>query len=295
MESTPPKQAISLQSLIIRFRWRVSFTFALVIVESLLDVLYPLFIGLAIDGLLQKEYAGLIQLTVLGIVSLAFGTARRFYDTRIYSGIYCQILPEMVTNERNFGRSVSTISARSALLTEFVDFLENSMPEIVRGVVSLIGILVIIATLNWTVFFACLGILLLIITVYGVSGKTNYRLNANYNNQLEKQIEELESNDLKRVSRHYSLLMQWKIRLSDLETRNYLAIWIGVIALFVYTPLSVIEGGVTSYGLVSSIFMYVFNYVDSSIAFPFYIQQLIRLKEISSRLANSRGNDSATA
>jgi ABC-type multidrug transport system fused ATPase/permease subunit len=278
---------MSLTNLIFRFKGRVSLTFLLVMLESLLDVFYPLFIGLAIDGLLQGKYDGVIQLGALGMLSLLVGASRRAYDTRVYAGIYRQVVPEMVEKEQERGSSVSKISARSSLLTEFVEFLENSMPEIIRGIVSLVGILVMIAALNQQVFFACLGILLLIMVVYGISGKTNYRLNASYNNQLEHQVQALESKDIRLVQQHYTRLMQWNIKLSDLENLNYVAIWIGVIALLVYTPITVVEGGTTSYGQVSSIFMYVFNYIEASVTFPLYIQQLIRLKEISRRLADT--------
>lgn len=278
---------MSLTSLILRFKGRVSLTFLLVMVESLLDVFYPLFIGLAIDGLLQGKYDGVIQLGALGMLSLLVGASRRAYDTRVYAGIYRQVVPEMVEKEQERGSSVSKISARSSLLTEFVEFLENSMPEIIRGIVSLVGILVIISALNQQVFFACLGILLLIMVVYGISGKINYRLNASYNNQLEQQVQALESKDMRLIQQHYTALMQWNIKLSDLENLNYVAIWIGVIALLVYTPITVVEGGTTSYGQVSSIFMYVFNYIEASVTFPLYIQQLIRLKEISRRLADT--------
>lgn len=280
-------QAISLTNLIRRFKGRVSLTFLLVVIESLLDVFYPLFIGLAIDDLLQGKYDGVIQLGALGILSLLVGAARRAYDTRVYAGIYRQIVPEMVNKEQERGSSVSKVSARSSLLTEFVEFLENSMPEIIRGIVSLVGILIMIAALNWNVFLACLGILLLIVMVYGISGKINYRLNASYNNQLEQQVQALESKDMRVIQQHYGALMKWNIKLSDLENLNYVAMWIGVIALLVYTPIMVVEDGTTSYGQVSSVFMYVFNYIAATMGFPLYIQQLIRLKEISRRLADT--------
>ncbi len=275
---------ISLRNLIFRFKWRVLFTFALVVLESLLDILYPLLIGFAINDLLDGKYDGIFYLAGLGVTSLTIGSARRFYDTRIYSGIYCQISPEMVEREQKNGSSISKISARSSLLTEFVEFLENSMPEAIGAIVSLIGIITIIATLNINVFYACIGVLLLIFGIYAITGKLNYRLNANYNNQLEKQVEILESQNTNIIRNYYKSLMKWNIKLSDLETINYLITWIGIIALFIYAPITVINSGVLKYGLVFSILMYVFDYIDKVVIFPFYIQQLIRLKEISKRL-----------
>ena len=276
---------ITLQSIIFRFKWRIIVTFTLVVLESLLGILYPLLIGLAINDLLDGKYNGTIYLACLGVGSLAIGSIRRFYDTRVYSRIYCEISPEMVEREYKKGSSVSKVSARSNLITEFIEFLENSMPNIIEAVVSLIGIVSIIAVLNLNVFYACIGLLLFVFFIYAISGKFNYRLNENYNNQLEMQVEALNSKNISTIKEHFNALMKWNIKLSDLETVNYLLVWIGVLALFIFTPMMVIESGVLKYGLVFSVLMYVFDYIDKVITFPLYIQQLIRLKEISRRLA----------
>jgi len=275
----------SINSLLLRFRWKILFTFALVTLEALTGILFPLLIGIAIDGLLEDSIDGVLYLSIAGVAALIVGSARRFYDTRIYSGIYCRITPEMIQNETNKDASVSRISARTGLLTEFVEFLENSMPEMINALISVVGILAIIATLNIDVFFACLSILGLIVFIYTITGKFNYKLNTKYNNQLEKQVDVLTARDSIAIKSFYQELMRWNIKLSDLETMNYFVIWVGVIAVFIYTPITVIGAGILSYGLVFSIIMYVFNYAGSIVSFPLFIQQAIRLKEISARLA----------
>ena len=275
----------SINSLLLRFRWKILFTFALVTLEALTGILFPLLIGIAIDGLLEDSIDGVLYLSIAGVAALIVGSARRFYDTRIYSGIYCRITPEMIQNETNKDASVSRISARTGLLTEFVEFLENSMPEMINALISVVGILAIIATLNIDVFFACLSILGLIVFIYTITGKFNYKLNTKYNNQLEKQVDVLTARDSIAIKSFYQELMRWNVKLSDLETINYFVIWVGVIAVFIYTPITVIGAGILSYGLVFSIIMYVFDYTGSIVSFPLFIQQAIRLKEISARLA----------
>jgi len=275
----------SINSLLLRFRWKILFTFALVTLEALTGILFPLLIGIAIDGLLEDSIDGVLYLSIAGVAALIVGSARRFYDTRIYSGIYCRITPEMIQNETNKDASVSRISARTGLLTEFVEFLENSMPEMINALISVVGILAIIATLNIDVFFACISILGLIVFIYTITGKFNYKLNTKYNNQLEKQVDVLTARDSIAIKSFYQELMRWNVKLSDLETINYFVIWVGVIAVFIYTPITVIGAGILSYGLVFSIIMYVFNYAGSIVSFPLFIQQVIRLKEISARLA----------
>lgn len=276
---------VSLKSIFLRFRWRISFTLSLVVIETLLELLYPLFIGWAINGLLENSYDGVILLAVLGVISVVMGSARRFYDTRIYAGIYQKITPEMVARERQRGQVTSTISARSHLMTEFVEFLENSLPEVIGAVVGLVGVMALVYTLNPQVFVACLMLLTLIMLLYMVTGGLNYRLNAGYNEELERQVVAIEQNNKSLLNRHYRLLMGWNIKLSDLETANYFIIWTGVIALFLYTPVAAIGSGELNYGLVFSLMMYVFEFIERITNLPLYLQQMIRLKEISNRIS----------
>lgn len=283
MKST--ETSMSLKNLLFRFKWRISLTFTLVLLETLLDLLYPLFIGWTINDLLNDQMRGVYFLTVLGITSLIVGSARRFYDTRIYAGIYQIVSCEMVVREQAKGQSVSTITARARLLTEFVEFLENSMPDVVGSVVGLAGVLIIIMSLNVNVFLACLALLALIGLIYTFTGRFNYSFNAGYNAELERQVDAIAQVGVSGVNAHFSKLMRWNIKLSDLETGNYFFIWSGVIALFVYTPITVIGEGETNYGLIFSLLMYVFDYIEKTATLPLYVQQLIRLKEISARLS----------
>ena len=274
---------ITLGSIFTRFKWRISFTFSLVIIESLLDIFFPLLIGIAINDLLDNKLDGIYYLVGLGGVALIIGSARRFYDTRIYSTIYKKVTVELVQKEFNKDSSTSKISARSDLMTEFVDFLEESMPAVIDAIIGLIGIVIIIASLNLDVFWACMGLLVLVAIVYVVTGELNFRLNTGFNNQLEKQVQVIESKNIGLIGNHFKRLMKWNIHLSDLETVNYFVIWVGVIMLLAYTPVTVIESGVVKYGLVFAILMYVFDYIEKLVTMPLFIQQLIRLKEISVR------------
>jgi len=197
-----------------------------------------------------------------------------------------QILaPEMVEKEQEKDSSVSKITARTGLLAEIVEFLEWSVPAVVGAAVYLIATLVIIAGLNLNVFFASLLVLLLTFIVYVTTGKINFRLNENYNDQLEKEVNALESRDHGVTRNYYRTLMQWNIKLADLGTFNYLIVMLGTTALLVYTPIAVIKGGIEYYGLVFSAVLYVFEFIAALIELPDNIEQVIRLNEISSRLS----------
>ncbi|MEM7322300.1 MAG: ABC transporter six-transmembrane domain-containing protein [Actinomycetota bacterium] len=275
---------MTLLGLVRRFPVRVSVTTGLVLVEALIELLFPLFIGLAINDLLDDRYRGLMALGGLGIAALVIGSARRFVDTRAYAGMYEIIAAEMVERERARGAETSRIAARTTLLGEFVEFLEDSMPQIISAIIGTVGILLIIGGLNTNVLFACLAMLVLLLVTYWATAARNFNLNRGYNDELERQIEAIDSRDGPTIGRHFSLLMRWNRRLSDLETVNYFVIWLGVIALLVYAPIEVIEPGETEYGFAFATILYVFQYVDALAALPLFIQQVIRLREIAGRL-----------
>jgi len=267
-----------------RFRVNISFTALLVIAESLTTVLFPLFMGFAINGLLEKNFTGMYSLIGLGVTSLIIGSGRRFYDTRTYSKIYAVISPELVEQEMDKGSSVSVITARTNLLTEFVEFLEDSMPQIINSFIGLFGTLFIIFTLNKAVFIACLITLTLTIIVYLLSSNYTFKLNKGFNDELEKQVKVIEAGNKPGIINHFKNVMRWNIRLSDLETINFSIVWLFMIALLSYSIITVLGSGVVLYGTIFSIIMYVFEYISSVTYLPLYYQQLVRLKEISGRL-----------
>lgn len=275
---------VSLASIAQRYRGRISLTLILVVIEALLGVLYPLLIGLAIDDLIAGSYRGIYWLIALGISSALLGSARRYYDTRVYAGIYEEVAVEVLEAENVKGASVSVASARAGLLTEFVDFFEDAMPEVVGAFVTLVGILVVVATLDVQVFAACIALFFLVVLVYLFSARLNFRLNAGYNDQLEQQVTAIEKQDIKLLKSHFQRLMKWNIKLSDLETLNYFIIWIGAVALFISAPLLLVSGGIAEYGLVLAVLLYVFEFIDALVELPLHIQQVIRLQEISQRL-----------
>ncbi|AEF05739.1 ABC transporter six-transmembrane domain-containing protein [Alteromonas naphthalenivorans] len=280
------EELFSLKAIFKRYPFRITLTLLLVVSESLLDLLFPLVIGWAVNDLVNSEFKGLVMLGVLGITSLFIGSARRFYDTRLYSGIYSETASRVVSSGRKQGLSVSKISARSSLLTELVEFFEHSISGIFLSLIGVVGALAVIATLNFEIFFACLGLLLLMTTMYFLTGGKQYQYHSHYNQILEQRVDFLSGRTNAAVRSHFLNLMRWNVKLSDIETLNFGIIWLGTIALLIATPLLAIDGAksVPKVGTILALFIYVLDYSEKVVTLPFFIQQLIRLKEISNRM-----------
>jgi len=275
---------ISISSLIKRFKIKICITWLLVLLEGAAYLTTPLVIGIAINDLLAGSSFGIILLSGLCLSMLLIGSLRRFYDTRAYGKIYRTVSTELVEKERKRQSSISTISARSQLFTEFIEFLEYSIPKVSHNLINLIGTLVIIAIMNQKIFLLCLCSALLTTLIYWFSGDKILHLNRGENDELEKQVTYLQQGNTVKVHDHFNRLMKWKIRLSDLETLNFLGVWLGLSAALICSVLLLAGGGGAAVGTVVTVVMYVFGFMESSVAFPLYYQQLVRLQEIAGRL-----------
>lgn len=277
-------QHISLKILLKRFWKKASLTWLLVILEGSSLLVMPLVIGWAVDGLIKNEMIGMVELSILCIILLIVGAGRRFYDTRVYSGIFQKVSNEMVSREINKDTSVSKISARTNLFTEFIEFLENSIPDIFNHFIGLVGTLLIIFFIEIKVFWVCIIGILLTAFIFVLSQKKMLRLNKGQNDELEKQVQVLSSQNHQNVNLHFKKVMKWNIRLSDLETINFLFTWIALAGALITSVFIVASSGTSSFGHVITIVMYVFGFIESVMAFPLYYQQLIRLHDIAGRL-----------
>ena len=183
-------QHISLCLLLLRF-WRKAMpTWLLVILESSCLLLMPLVIGWAVDGLFNNQTKGIVYLGSLCLVLLVVGAGRRFYDTRAYSSIYRAVSHEIVTNESRRNTGVSKVTARTNIFTEFIEFLENSLPEVFSQAIGFAGTLGIIAFIDFRVFWACLAGASLTSLIYFLSQKCMLRLNKGQNDEFEKHVDD---------------------------------------------------------------------------------------------------------
>jgi len=273
---------MTISQLLKQYKLRFGFTIGLVLLETTIALLFPLFIGLAIDDAIKGSHTGAIHLGLLGVSALVVGVGRRVFDSRFYAIIYREKGAEILDRIEENTPSVKT--ARLGMIREFVEFMENEMPELIHNSIGLIGVVTIIATLNLNVFFACLIVTFIITIIYLATSKRTIRFNKNYNDEIEKQVDEVSKNNASDLKVHLKNLMKWNIKLSDLEAMNFSFSWIALIAFLILSILLPIEDGLTQYGALFALVMYAFQYTENVISLPFYYQSWLRLKEISKRL-----------
>ncbi len=261
------------------YKYKLSFTFLLIILESIGWILFPFVIGVAINDYLEGSYRGLILFGLLGFVTLVLMTVRRLYDTRLYSKIYEHI--GLVSTKQNTQLSAKT--ARLNMLREIVEFFEHSMPELINSFAVLFGSLFFLAFLSIKVFIAALIVSVLIVLIYGLSSKKTLRYNREFNDEYEKQVDVVKQNKEVKIQKHILRLNTWTIKLSDIETLNFGLTWVLVICLQLFA-IVVSANEAVAYGTILSIVLYVFEFTETSIQIPYSWQEYLRLKDIFKRI-----------
>ncbi len=271
-----------IRSILKKYRSRFIFTFLLLLFEAGINLLFPLFIGHPIDSAIGGSYTGAVHLGILSVIALAVGVSRRVFDSRFYAKVYRKIGLRADTKIQE--KSASIRSARLSMIGELVEFLENSLPELINTIIGLIGVVVIIATLNFTVFYSSLIATLLIFLIYWLSSKRTISLNRSSNDELEKQVIILATKDKNLLRDHLKEMMKWNIKLSDLEAINFSISWIVLIVFLVTSIVVSVNDGIVKYGALFSLIMYVFQYMENVVNLPLFYQNWLRLKEIKERL-----------
>ena len=258
------------------YRLKFSFTLLLIFTEAALTILFPLFIGYAIDSAIQGSYQGSLQLGGLGVVALVIGVGRRVFDSRFYAKVYQDLGAQVISKMEE--EVPSKKSARLGMIRELVEFLENSLPELIGNVIGLIGVVAIIATLNLNVFYGSLIVTVLVFLIYGTTSAKTIRLNKSANDELEKQVTVIATKDRRRLERHLGEMMKWNVKLSDLEAINFSISWVVLIAFLVGSVMISVSDGMVKYGALFSLIMYVFQYMENVINLPQVYQNYLHLR-----------------
>lgn len=261
------------------YKYKLSITLLLVILESIGWILFPLIIGIAINDYMEGSYRGLALFGLLGFISLILMTTRRLYDTRLYSKIYEDIGITSIEQKTQ----LSAKTARLNMLREIVEFFEHSMPELINSIAILFGSLFFLYFLNTKVFIASLIVSLLIVIIYGISSKKTLNYNHEFNDEFEKQVDVIKEKDAIKIKHHIIQLNKWTIKLSDIETVNFGLTWVLVISLQFFA-IVVSANEALAYGTILSIVLYVFEFTETSIEIPYSWQEYLRLKDIFKRI-----------
>jgi ABC-type multidrug transport system fused ATPase/permease subunit len=264
------------------FSGRIAMTWCFVLLENTLLALLPLFLGRAIDALLEAQARALWEISLVMGALLVVSVVRRIYDTRVYGTRRVWVGSELV--RRSSERSVSKMNARLDMGREMVDFLELHLPELVTASVQMVVSTVILWHFHANLGVSAFAAIFFLFVIYGLMHRHFYRLNSLLNSQKERQVTALESCRHTSLIGHLKRLRQSEVHLSDADAVLYGSSFAAMFA-FVLTNLwfaSMIPS-VTA-GAIFAILSYSWELVESGTTLPAALQQWTRLSEIRNRI-----------
>ncbi len=266
------------------FRWRIAFTYALTVIEDLLELSYPWATGLAINGLLAQDYRMIAPVMIAWLLHTAVGCGRQMYDTRLYTQVYNTIVTGTVLRQRRSGIEPTKVAARSAMSREFVTFFEKDMPVVLSAMVSIIGSAAILFYYDLVIGAIATLLFLPVAIINRRYMRRSLVLNEGLNNQLEHEVQVIDAAQEAAVAHHFAEVRAWRVKLSDADAFNWTAIEGLSILVFLLVLLRVAYMPNADVGSIFAIFVYVWRLMEKLDMMPQIVQQLMRLKDIRRRI-----------
>lgn len=178
-------------------------TYFITLAEHVCTIAYPALTGLAVDGLLERDFTGLWALIGVWAVHLVLSFVRQRYDTRVFSRIYADVAGAVVLRQRAAGEDISEVSARAELSREIVDFFEVEAPAIAFNVIAVIGSLAMLLVYDMHAGLIAAAVLLPTGLINSWFARRAARLNSGLNDQIEREVRTLAHASPFAVARHF--------------------------------------------------------------------------------------------
>ena len=274
---------LTVRGLVRRSGLQVLGTWLMVVVEVGLIALIPLFLGRAIDKLLDDaHHAALLELGVLFFVLIVVAVLRRIYDTRIYGTMRVKLGVELA--ERSRGKPLSQTNARVTMSREIVDFLEDHTPRLITNVIGvLLSVLILFSFDLWLGVFSIAAVVAMLAT-YLLFHRYFYRLNTTLNGALEGQVDALKTRQTQAIATLLARVRGSEVRLSDANAALYGLVFVGMFALILANLWIASNLPAITVGAIFAILSYSWEVVESSTELPDTLQQGTRLTEIQGRI-----------
>jgi len=279
--------ATSIGGLIRAKRGAVAATYTLTLIENVCTLAYPALTGRAVDGLVKREFDGLVMLVAVWLVHLAIAFVRQRLDTRVFMGLYAQIASHIVDVQQAQGHGTSKVSARVEMVRDIVGFFEKEVPAMFHNVIAVAGSLVMLFVYDVDAGFIAMAVLLPMAVINAWYWRRAVRLNRGINNQIEREVDDIESGRIFRIRRHFWLLRRWRVKLSDDESWTWGVTELATIAALIFILIDFTQSPNFTAGAIYAVLAYVYDYLEGLNQVPTVVNNLARLKDVRERLTES--------
>ena len=251
---------------------------------SLLIILTPKYIGLAIDGLASGEYEGFVFLLIIMFSEGILGFLYRRLDTRVYEKITIHFKEEYFLKATSQNINTAEIDANIELVEHFSEFLR-------MFIINLSGVLGILFPLHYLYINTETKVLMIatLITVMIIC------LQFYFSNSKQKEVNHTKDENEKRwniigqrnISTYRSYLnriMGFNIRYSDKDALSYILSTTLQLSLLAFAVFHVVSSSKITAGIIFATVTYIIELNEKSFELPEIYENYLNLKDDISRI-----------
>ncbi len=273
-----------LKAIVLKHKYQLLLTNVLFALEMLGPLLRPFFLGQAVNDLMTHRYRGLLWLMASQLLWLVAGTIRHRYDTRTYTAIYNSLVTRMLMKVKT--AAISKLSAHATLAREAVDFLQFDVNYVIEAAYNLIGSLLLLFVYEKKLVLLCLAILVPVFLISYPYGRRMRRLNRMKNDELERQVDVIDTRDDQTIKTHFDRLRHWQIKISDGEAFNFGAMEFLVLIVIVASLLLTVNDQTATVmaGDLIGVYNYILKFASGLDTIPYTVQRVASLRDILQRV-----------
>lgn len=277
------------------YRKKLSFVLALIIIENVAWILEPTVFGRLIDEFILKASGSPMKLSALNFVPLIFwiglyfinstsGSARRYFEPRIFQNIFADIVVSFSKKANILDLDTSVTVGRANLSQEYIHFLQYRIPEMLEQVIAISGAVIALTLYDWRISTTCLMVivpLIIIGQIYSrrVAGLQKV-LHDNYENVVDSHLTKKPSV----IRSIYKSMAAIQSSIGKYNAMNFGLMRLSLLIVFLSVLYISIDMDNFTTGDIYSIVSYLWTFITSSEYLPDLMESRASLNDISERI-----------
>lgn len=242
-----------IKEIVKKYKYKIGFTYMLLLAEYVIFALIPFFMGKAIDSLIKKSFEDFYFYIFMSISGMFIGTFRRRFDTRTFMKVWQEKTLSSISIMMERKIDPAKILSRSGMAQVYGTFLEHHLPLLIESIIDIIiGIIMIWLVVPKTSYVVFLLVIFVIILQYSFSQWIK-KIEIDLQNMREITNDAILKSDIELVDLNQRKMAKLHIKISDLEASCWRFAELLTIICEVFIVFALVNGSVTAGMILSTI------------------------------------------
>jgi hypothetical protein len=242
-----------IKEIVKKHKYKIAFTYMLLLAEYTIFALIPFFMGKAIDSLIKESFEDFYFYIFMSIAGMFIGTFRRRFDTRTFMKVWQEKTLSSISIMMERKIDPAKILSRSGMAQVYGTFLEHHLPLLIESIIDIIiGI-----TMIWLVVpktsYVVFSLVIFVIIMQCSFSQWIKKIEIDLQNMRELTNDAILKGDIELVDLNQAKMAKLHIKISDLEASCWRFAELLTIICEVFIVFALVNGSVTAGMILSTI------------------------------------------